>query len=491
MSLTAKIAKNTAIQIIGKVISTLLGLFSLALITRYLSPAGFGEYTIIITFLTFFAVAADLGLTLITSQMISHPQANQGRILNNLFGLRLVSAIFFLALAPLTVIFLPYSGSVKIGVLIAAVSFIFPALNQILIGLFQKKLSMDRAALAEVIGRIVLIFGITMTINLGFGLNGILIATIISSLANFILLYFFAARYAIVKPEFDFSLWKEIIAKTWPLAVTIAFNLIYLRADTLILSFFKSQETVGLYGAAYRLIDVLTTVPFMFAGLILPILTTAWLENNHAYFKKVLQKSFDFMAATSIPLIVGAQFLAKPIMIFVAGRDFSASGNILYVLIFAVAAIFLGTMFSHAIIALDKQRQVIWCYIFTSLSALAGYLIFIPKFSYYGAAGVTIYSEVSIAIFSAYFVYKNSRFLPNFWLFSKALAASAAMGVFLYFFPNQYHNTLGGLILTIIMASLIYFSSLYFFGGIKLADMTIIFKRNKKGGQTYEPTNNF
>ena len=160
MGLAKKVAHNTLVQIIGKLISTGLGLFSLALITRSVGTTGFGEYTTIYTFLTFFAVIADLGLTLITVQMISGETKNENRILNNLFSLRFLSAIFFIGLAPVLIWFFPYSQSVKIGVLIMAVSFVFPALNQVLIGLFQKKLHMDRSSAAEVISRIFLLLGV-------------------------------------------------------------------------------------------------------------------------------------------------------------------------------------------------------------------------------------------------------------------------------------------------------------------------------------------
>ena len=107
MNLYAKVAKNTLIQIIGKVISTLLGLLAIAMITRYLSPAGFGEYTTITTFLAFLAVIAVLGLTLVTAQMLCDPSYEESKSLNNLFGLRLVSAIVFISLAPLIVLFFP------------------------------------------------------------------------------------------------------------------------------------------------------------------------------------------------------------------------------------------------------------------------------------------------------------------------------------------------------------------------------------------------
>jgi len=489
MSLAKKIAFNTITQISGKIISTVLGLFSLALITRYLGLSGFGQYITVVNFLTFFAVIADLGLTLVTVQLISHHGADEKKIINNLFGLRLVSILLILALAPLSVMFFPYDVAVKSGVLIALFSFLFPALNQIIIGLFQKKLSMDRDAIAEVIGRVILIIGIIGTTKLQLGLNGILLSLVASAAVNFICHYLLACEYTIIKLEFDWLIWKDILSRSWPLAITIVLNLIYLRADTLILSLFRPSAEVGLYGAAYKIIDVLTTIPFMFAGLILPILTTAWADNNQPYFKKVLQRSFDFMAILALPLVVGAQFLGQSIMRYVAGRDFTAAGPILQVLIFAVAAIFLGTMFSHAVVALDKQKKMIGFYIFTSLSALAAYLILIPRFSYFGAAGVTIYSEALIAIFSAYCVFKYSRCRLDLKIMAKAIWSSLGMGLFLYFM-GSYQGTLIGLIFVMIAASFIYFLLLYCLNGIRKSDLDAVFQgRNETNGPTYSGPN--
>jgi len=490
MNLTKQVAHNTLIQVSGKIISTILGLFAIALITRYLGRDGFGEYTTVITFLTFFAVAADFGLTLVTVQMISGKIANENKILNNLFGFRLVSALFFLILAPLTVSFFPYSAAIKLGVMITFVSFLFPALNQVLIGLFQKKLNMSSDAIAEMLSRIILLVGILLTKKFNIGLNGILLSTLASAFTSFIFHYIFSFKFTKIKLEFDWIIWKKIINKSWPLAITIVLNLIYLRADTLFLSLFRSQSEVGLYGATYRIIDVLTTIPFMFAGLILPILTTAWLEKNPQYFHKVLQKSFDFMVILIIPLLIGTQFLGQSIMVFVAGKDFAASGTILRILIFAVTAIFLGTMFSHAVVALDKQKTMIGFYIFTSISSLAAYLIFIPRFSYFGAAGVTIYSETLIAIFSAYCVWKYSHFFPKLTIIVKSLISSLLMGTFLYFFAKSYQTSLGGLILLLIISCLIYLITLFLLGGISRSDIEALIKRqNKNIGSTYGGSN--
>ena len=478
MNLSSKIAYNTIIQLLGKVVSTILGLVSLAMMARYLGQAGFGSYTTVINYVSFFAIIADLGLTLVTVQMISLPNADETKILNNLFGLRLVSIVLFLGLAPIVAIFLPYSLYIKIGILIAAISFLFPALNQVLIGLFQKKLRMDKAVIAETLGRILLVAGIYLTIIFKQGLIGILWASVAAAAFNFLIAYLLATKFHFLKPNFDFKLWQEVIKKSWPLTVTIVLNLLYLKTDTLILSFIKSPGEVGLYGAAYRIIDVLTTLPFMFAGIILPILTSAWFEEKKDYFAAVLQKSFDLMAIFSIPITAGTLILARPLIILVAGNDFADSGLILKILIFTLEAIFLGCMFSHAVIAIGRQKKMIGSYIFVSVSSVILYLIFIPIFSYFGAAFVTIYSELAIALCSAYVVWRYTGFIPSFKIIAKTSAASIIMWLCLYFIPTNFYYSWFGLIIGGLIAIMVYFISLYVLKGVTKNDLKILL--NKK-----------
>ena len=207
MKLSTKVAYNTIIQFASKIISTGLGLIAIALTARYLGQIGFGEYTTAFTFISFFAIAADLGLTLITVQLISPKEANQDKILGNLLALRLVSAIIFLGLAPVSVLFFPYSADIKIAVAILAFSFLFAALNQILVGLFQKHLRMDKVSIAEVASRIVLIVATIYAIKTNKGLSGIVAAAVLSSAASFIMHYIFSFNFARIKLHFDFYYW--------------------------------------------------------------------------------------------------------------------------------------------------------------------------------------------------------------------------------------------------------------------------------------------
>lgn len=480
MKLSTKIAYNTIIQLASKIIATVLGLFTIAIITRHLGTHGFGQYTTALTFLSFFAIIADLGLTLVTVQMISRPDAKEDVILGNLLALRLVSALFFLGLAPLIVLFFPYEPVVKFSVLVASFSFLFVALNQILVGLFQKHLRMDKVSIAEVVSRIVLLIGVVLVIKMEYSLIGILVVTVVSSLVSFLIHYIFSRSFVRIKLRFDVHYWTEIIKMSWPLAITIALNLLYLKTDTLLLSIINRPTEigiiaeVGLYGAAYKVIDVLITLPFMFAGIILPILTKTWISGDADGFKSVLQRSFDVMVIFALPLMIGAQFLAKDIMVLVAGEEFASSGPILKILMLAAVMIFLGNMFAHAVIALDKQKNIIKAYVFTAVTAVAGYFIFIPFFSYFGAAWITIYSEFTIALASGILVWKTTKFIPSFQLFFKALMASAVMGLSIYSlsFFGVYNFWLA-----LCLSPIIYFVFLYLFKGIKKQDLEILLNK--------------
>ncbi|MEA3464135.1 MAG: flippase [Patescibacteria group bacterium] len=471
MRLSTKVAYNTIVQVISKIIATGLGLAVIAIMARYLGKEGFGQYTIIITFLSFFAIIADMGLTLVTVQMISRPGVDQDKILSNLFSMRLISAVIFLGLAPLIIIFFPYDPIIKLGVAVTTLSFFFIALNQILVGLFQKNLRMDKVSIAEVVSRIVLVAGVALVWRFDLGLINIMTATVVASAVNFLLHFQFSRKFVRIKLRFDFIVWRAIIKRSWPLALTIIFNLIYLKADTLILSLIKSQSEVGIYGATYKVIDVLITFPFMFAGIVLPIMTARWAIGDKSGFKNAMQKSYDVMVIMAFPLVIGAQFTAKRIMVLVAGQEFALSGPILRILILAAGLIFIGCVFAHGVIAINKQRKMIGAYIFTAVTALVGYLIFIPEYSYFGAAWVAIYSETVVVIASVYLIWRFTKFLPNLEITGKSLLASAIMAAGLYLTAGW------NLFIVLSLAVIVYFTALYVLKGIKKQDIIELMNR--------------
>ena len=184
------------------------------------------------------------------------------------------------------------------------------------------------------------------------------------------------------------------------------------------------------------------------------------------------------MAMAALPLVIGTQFIADRLIILVAGQDFLEAGLILRVLILAVAAIFLGNMMAHAIIAIKAQKKVIWIYVFTGITSLVAYLFLIPRFSYFGAAAVTIYSESAIALLSTIFIYRHLHFRLNLRGLLKSLAASFLMGAVLWLLPDYFSASTLGLFLTIAIAAAAYLLFLRLFRVFTRADLKLMINKN-------------
>lgn len=414
MSATRLVAKNTAIQIIGKGISTALGIAVIALVTRILLPVGFGQYTKVITFLSFFGIVADLGLTLITAQMISEHGADEERIISSILSFRIISAFVLFAVAPIVAIFTPYTELVKWGIALAAWSFFFVSLSQTLVGIFQKHLAMQYPMIAEIVGRVVLLAVTVYAAWSGKNLLWFLGAVVLGNLANFLVVQRFAQRYINLRLAWDSVIIREMWKRSLPIAISIIFNLIYLKADMLILSFLRPDADVGLYGAAYRVIDILMMVPVMLMGVILPIAAGAWSSADSARVRRVIQKTFDAFIVYAVPILFGGFLVASSVMILIAGQEFAAAGAPLRILLLAFFCATMSTLFGHFIVALQQQKNVVWVYGTDAVLSLGAYLIFIPMFGMFAAAWATVGSELYAAIMLGIVVFRTTQLKLNF-----------------------------------------------------------------------------
>ena len=459
MTTAKQIAQNTIIQVMGKALTIAVALIGFGLMTRYLGQTGYGYFSTVYGFLTIFGILVDMGLQMTATQLISDPRENESQILGNALTIRLLASLVFLAAAPLLVLFFPYPALIKIGVALAAVGFVFSSLTSTLTSHFQKHLVMGKTVIADVLAKVIYLGAIALAIYFNLGLLGLIAAVILDSFLIFLILMYFASKKVLLKPSFDFAVWKKIFLKTWPIALTIALNLIYFKGDILIMSIFRSQAEVGLYGAPYKILEVLINIAYLFLGLILPLLSAAAALKDFAKLKIIIQSAFDFLAIMTVPLIVGGYFLGRPLLVLMAGPEFAVSGEIIKILLLATGAIYLAGLFGYAVVALDQQKKMIKFYALNAVVSIAGYLIFIPRYSYWGAAWMTVFTEVFILATAAWVMYQTIKFFPGLKIFFKSLAASAVMAVFLYFLPGLPFA------LAVCLGALVYFIALYLFKG--------------------------
>lgn len=476
MTLVRKIAYNTIVSTGARLIGVALSLIGIGLIARYLGKEGFGSYSLILAFLYVFDNLADLGLYSLMVREISKPGADEKKVASNIFTVRIIALLIFLSIASIMIWFFPYSHQVKTGTLIAAVSFLFLSIGQVLMGIFQKYLRTDRAAIADVVGRIVQLIFVVLFIKFSAGLYGIILALILGCFINFVLLFIFARKHVLFGLEFDFPYWKKIIKATLPIAASIVLTLIYFKIDSIFLSipiinrYSPSPiSDVGIYGIAYKILEGLIFFPAMFVGLIMPLLSgSAFVEPEK--FKQVFQKALDVLVLFIVPLIIGLLMLSLPIVVLVGGKDFSGSAPVLSVLSFAIGLIFLGNLFGNSIIALDKQKIGAWIYFGGMIFNIVTNLIFIPKYRYVGAAATTLATEFLVTVLMLFLISKTISYFPKFNII-KPLIAGAIMAGFLYLAKEW------NIILLVGLGLVVYTVVLYLIKGIKKEEILLLLKK--------------
>ena len=477
MTLVRRIAYNTMISAGARIVGVALSLVSIGFIARYLGQEGFGSYALILAFLAIFSILADLGLYTLMTREISRPGADEKKIASNIFTLRVVVLLIFLSLALVAVWFFPYSSQVKIGVAICTIVILFLSASQVLMGIFQKYLRTDKAALAELVGRAVQVCLVISFVYLDLGFFSILVALIMGAAPIFILNFIFARKYVPLTLAFDFAYWKKILKTTFPIAVSLVFVLIYFKIDSIFLSLGAINQSsaspiadVGIYNIAYKVLEGLIFFPAMLVGLIMPLFSK-FAFSDRSQFRKIFQKTLDILIIFIVPLVIGLLILSLPIVILIGGKEFSVSAPALQILSFAIGLIFLGNLFSYTIIAMDRQKASAWIFFGGMIFNVVANLIFIPKYSYLGAAMTTVFTELLVTALLVYLIYKTISYFPSFKMIFKVLLASLVMGGFLYYF--QAWN----LFLLIGMGGIIYFGILYLIKGITKEEVLMLVRR--------------
>lgn len=425
------LARSSLLQISGKLLGILFGIGTFYALLSFFGTEGYGIFTTALTYVTFFSIVVDFGLTITTAQMIAEYGADEKRILANLFALRVTTALVFMTLAPLSAWFLPGNENIFPLICVASATYFFGAISQMFLGVFQKRLELLTPVIAEMLSRALALGGIVLIGLTTHSLAHATLAFTLGALVQVIIMLVATHKKIALSFAWDFSLWKDILTRSWPIGLSIFFNLLYLKGDILFLwAMGKTDLEIGQYGSAYKIVDILTMIPVTFMGLMLPLLTLAWTSKNTALFTKHMQQTFDIFSLIALPCVFGAWALGVPIMTTLQ-PDLVLAGQLLWVLVPAAAFVFFGSLFGHAVVALQVQRPMTRHYFIVAFFGVLGYLALIPPFGAWGAAWVTLACEGAIAVLAARIVRKQWKGRVSFLLTGKALAASGIMFIVL------------------------------------------------------------
>ncbi len=471
MTYTKKVAFNTASQMIGKAIVTAIALTSIGILTRYLGVSGYGEYTTVFAYVAFLAVVADFGFFWILMRQAGalEDQAELNRLASNLLTLRTCLAVLIYFLGFGLGWLLSYPLTVKIGIGIVATAFLLQSINSTLVGIFQINFRIDKAVLAEIIGKLIILAGVIAARALGLSILVIFAVYILGGGANLALNAFWARAYVKIRPAFEMTLWKKIFADAWPMGVLAILGLIYFKIDTIMLSLFKgaSSADVGIYGAAYKIVEVLSALPLMFLAPTFPVIVKYLKAQDQQKLQNALQKAFDFLLILAVPVVIGVIMTAPKIIGVIGGGKFVEATTIsvgkypitastaLQILVVAVGVTFFANLFGDLIVALGKQKYLILPNLFFASLNVGLNALVIPRWSYLGTSITTVITETTVLVFTAFIFWRFLDLKPKLTLFPRIILAGLVMAGILYLLQPL------NILILIVVGGLVYFALLF------------------------------
>jgi len=411
----------------GKGLTAIAGLLTIMVLTRALGPHEFGYYRTVLTYAAFGSVLADLGIYLVGLREMSKPGADVSRVVGNALLLRLVTTAAVLLAVSLIALLLPYDSTVKEGIFLGAMIYTALQGSEFLVAVFQLHMKQAGSALAEAGGALTTLVAVWLLSLLDVGVLPMLCGTLIGALMTLAVSWTLARRLVPFRLAFEPATWRQYFVSGLPIAGSHILSMAMLRGDTLLLSLFKPAAAVGLYGVPTKMFELATSLPYMFAGLMMPLLAAA-ASRPGTEFNRLLGRSLDVMLIYGVGAMLALGACAPQLLSFISGPEFAAGAPALVIL--AVAGVFtaLSIILRFSLIALDRPRFVLLADGASCAIALVAYFVLIPTYSFYGAAIGTAVAEVSVAIAMLVGVRKAGRPLPQLQAATKTVLAGATAG---------------------------------------------------------------
>src|SRR5690606_26938766 len=172
---------------------------------------------------------------------------------------------------------LPYGSDLRQAIAVALVAVIVQMINALYVTILQSQLEMKYVSFSEVAGRIVTLAGAYLVLHYDMGVAAILGAQIVGNIVNLVITYFAAKRF--LTPQFTFEVkgWIPVLKASGFIGLSSVLSYVYFKTDVLMLSVLpipgrENQIEVGLYGTAYKVLEILIILPGVLLGSIFPLL---------------------------------------------------------------------------------------------------------------------------------------------------------------------------------------------------------------------------
>jgi O-antigen/teichoic acid export membrane protein len=441
-----RVAKNSfapmALQLFNKAVDTVFAAF----MARLLGPESLGQYAFAIALIWYFIIFSNFGLgTLLTRDVARDYQATT-KLFKTTLLLRVALYLIAFPLLLLLLWFWPSGlGSLEPetswAILLLAIGLIPSNISDAITALFRAYEKFEIPALISTISTFVKVSIGAALLLAGYGIVGLAATSIVTNIVTLIILSLLMVR-TIYRPTLAIERlsWRQMLHEALPLMINEFLAVAFFRIDQLMLKPMRGNAEAGYYNVSYKFIDGLLILPSSFTLALFPVMSRyADATGGKNSLLRATVLSLRWMIIISLPLALLTTRYAETIVWLFGGPEYlPESGIALQLLIWFLPFSFINSLLQYVLIAANLQERITRAFVTALLFNLIANYFAIQYFGLYGAAAVTIFSEIAL-LFPFYRIMLESIGpLPWFTLFSKPLIALALAALPLFALPLPF-----------------------------------------------------
>jgi len=376
---------------------------------RYLGPQEFGLLSYATAFAALFSAFSTLGLDgIVIRELAKHPE-RKDVLLGSAFVLKLAGSLVAVFATVLSISIVRHGEFLTIWMVsIVSAGFIFQSVN-VIDYYFQSKVqsrfsvfALNAAFVLITVVKVTLLLESARVIFFAWAALGE-----ITLAALFLLLAYRVDHNEIRSWRYDRQIASELLRSSWPLIFATIALIIHARIDQVMLGDMISNEEVGQYSAAMRLIEVFSFVPMIIVSTLSPHVAKAKSTSETLYHKRLSEvyraMTFTFLL-TAIPIFV----FGEKMVLLVFGNEYRGAGYLLS--LFAVRLFFTNFGVAKTLFLTNENlfKYSLMTAIIGATVNIAGNYVLIPYYRSEGAIISTIIS-FSVTTFAIDVFYSRTR----------------------------------------------------------------------------------
>ena len=342
-----------------------MGLFSMTIVARLLTPADFGIFAIAMTFIGLISVLTDTGADL---ALIRHPDPKPEHYDTAwTFGVLMhVLSALLIAVSSILAVHVYKDTRYESLLLVIALSMLIGGFNNIGTVDFRRNMEFNKEFQYNVVVQLV---GVIATILSAYLLHSYW-ALIVGSLVRSITGVFLSYAMHPYRPKFSFSARQEMFGFSfWNMFRSLALFLAS-RGDRLILAAYFGATTIGFFSVTGELAGMAVYELLHPIGrALLPSL--AALRRENGWDARNVKKIFNGIATLAMGTGIGLASIATPAIILVYGQQFAAAGPMLAIMALIAAVSGFSQPLGQFLISLGKAKEFALLYAFQAVLMLA------------------------------------------------------------------------------------------------------------------------